>query len=209
MTNAVTLRPAGPHDADSVAWLHADSWRRHYRGAYSDEFLDGDVEADRRTVWAGRLQQQAGLSATILAEDGGGIAGFVHVVFDVDERWGSLLDNLHVRDDRQRGGIGRALMAAAADAVASGAQRAAMFLWVLQQNTRAQAFYAAVGGRCVEEKPVPPPGGVPGRLAGAPRCYRFVWSDLDTVRRVRASATSPAPACSIASASSSRTTPRT
>jgi hypothetical protein len=28
--------------------LHADSWRRHYRGAYADAFLDGDVLADRR-----------------------------------------------------------------------------------------------------------------------------------------------------------------
>ena len=30
-------------DANAIAALHADSWRRHYRGAYSDAFLDGDV----------------------------------------------------------------------------------------------------------------------------------------------------------------------
>jgi hypothetical protein len=26
-------------------------------------------------------------------------AGFVHVVFDEDDRWGSLIDNLHVAHD--------------------------------------------------------------------------------------------------------------
>lgn len=49
------LRMAGPDDAERVALLHADSWRRHYRGAYSDSFLDGDVVADRLSVWSVRL----------------------------------------------------------------------------------------------------------------------------------------------------------
>src|SRR2546430_7298322 len=73
-----TYRAAGAADADAVAALHADSWRRHYRGAYSDGFLDGDVLADRRAVWSARLAAPAG-SATGLAEDGGGgVAGLVH-----------------------------------------------------------------------------------------------------------------------------------
>ena len=45
------LRVAGRSDAAAIAALHADSWRRHYRGAYSDAFLDGDVHADRLAVW--------------------------------------------------------------------------------------------------------------------------------------------------------------
>jgi hypothetical protein len=93
----------------TVAQLHADSWRRHYRGAYADAFLDGDVVADRLAVWSARLAGRAN-TVTVLAEDGTGPAGFVHVVFDDDERWGSLVDNLHVAVGRQRGGIGTALL---------------------------------------------------------------------------------------------------
>ena len=48
------FRLAGPADAKAVANLHADSWRRYYRGAYSDGFLDDDVVADRLAVWSGR-----------------------------------------------------------------------------------------------------------------------------------------------------------
>jgi len=52
---SLRFRAAGPDDAEQVALLHADSWRRHYRGAYADSFLDGDVVADRRSVWSSRL----------------------------------------------------------------------------------------------------------------------------------------------------------
>jgi ribosomal protein S18 acetylase RimI-like enzyme len=176
----VRYRIAGSGDAAPVAHLHADSWRRHYRGAYADSFLDGDVAADRRAVWSARLAGPAN-SRTVLAEDDTGPVGFVHVVFDDDERWGSLIDNLHVAVGRQRGGIGTALMARAATAVAEQAANPAMYLWVLEQNTAAQQFYRALGGTVVEKALVPPPGGVAARLNGSPGCYRFAWPDATPV----------------------------
>src|SRR5216110_3394032 len=127
------LREAGPDDADAVALLHADSWRRHYRGAYADAFLDGDMVADRRTGWSAWLAAPVG-TATVVAEDGAVMLGFVHVVFDEDDRWGSLVDNLHVTRERQRGGIGTALLRRGAESVAERATSRAMYLWVLEQN---------------------------------------------------------------------------
>jgi GNAT superfamily N-acetyltransferase len=173
----VRLRVAGPGDAEDVARLHADSWRRHYRGAYADSFLDGDVLGDRRLTWSSRLASPHG-GTTILAEDRDGLTGFVHAVFDHDERWGSLIDNLHVVHDRRRSGVGTALLARAAEAVAEHAAGESFHLWVLRQNTAAQRFYQALGGSCVEEAPVPPPGGVPERLNGSPTGLRIAWSGL-------------------------------
>lgn len=173
----VRFRTADLDDAEQVARLHADSWRRHYRGAYADSFLDGDVVSDRLAVWSKRLAAQDD-SATVLGEDGTGLVGFVHVMFDHDPTWGSLVDNLHVQHDRQRGGVGRALLTRAADAVLERAANPCMYLWVLEQNARAQRFYRAVGGTYVEKGTVPAPGGVPGRLNGTPACLRFVWRDL-------------------------------
>lgn len=37
------FRVAERGDAAAVAALHAASWQRHYRGAFSDAFLDGEV----------------------------------------------------------------------------------------------------------------------------------------------------------------------
>lgn len=179
---SLRFRAAGPDDAMQVAQLHAESWRRHYRGAYADSFLDGDVIADRRSVWSARLASQAG-SATVVAEDRTGLVGFVHAVFDEDDRWGSLLDNLHVAHGHQRGGVGTALLTRAAAAIAEQATRRAMYLWVLEQNTAAQRFYRALGGRRVERAPVPPPGGVPARLNGSPGCLRIAWPDCSVLGR--------------------------
>src|SRR4051812_43028830 len=94
--NRLKLRLAGPADAEPIAALHADSWRRHYRGAYSDAFLDGDLDADRRAVWGQRLHKPDDGAATIVAEDGSSFVGFVHVLFDDDPSWGALIENLHV-----------------------------------------------------------------------------------------------------------------
>jgi GNAT superfamily N-acetyltransferase len=177
---SVRLRAAGPADAEPVALLHADSWRRHYRGAYADAFLDGDVVADRRAVWSERLAAPAN-SLTLLAEDEARLVGFVHVIFDDDARWGSLVDNLHVAHDRQRTGVGSALLIQAARAAAEHAVSTSMYLWVLEQNTAAQRFYRACGGRVVDRAPVPPPGGVPDRLNGSPSGLRVAWPDVSVL----------------------------
>jgi hypothetical protein len=47
---SLRFRAAGSDDAGKIALLHADSWRRNFRGAYADSFLDGDVVTDRRSV---------------------------------------------------------------------------------------------------------------------------------------------------------------
>ncbi len=193
------FRAATPADAARIADLHADSWRRHYRGAYAnaDAFLDGDVAADRHTLWSARLATPASSSApassgnimssggpasrsgpvpsaTVLAERDGGLIGFVHVVFDHDPRWGSLVDNLHVTNDLRRTGVGSLLLARAAAAVAEQATDSGLYLWVLEQNVAAQQFYRRCGAIRVETALV----GGPSRLNGTPRKHRMAWPDI-------------------------------
>ena len=171
------LRPAGHSHAAAIAALHAESWRRHYRGAYSDAFLDGDVAADRVAVWSERLAAPDSGCCTLLAEAGGRVVGFAHTVFDDDPTWGALLDNLHVAHTHQRRGIGTRLLALTARAVIERARRTGLYLWVLEQNTASQAFYEALGAARAERAPVTPPGGVPGRLHGTPAKLRYAWPD--------------------------------
>ncbi|MEU4220702.1 GNAT family N-acetyltransferase [Actinoplanes sp. NPDC026623] len=182
MGSVLLLRPAGPDDADRIADLHADSWRRHYRGAYADSFLDGDVAADRRTVWSARLATPAGTD-TVVAERDGRLVGFIHCVLDADATWGSLVDNLHVVHDQHRTGLGTRLLARAARAVVDRAAGDAMFLWVLRQNAAAQRFYRASGAIRAETATVSPPGGDPSRLNGTPVKLRMAWSDASSLVR--------------------------
>jgi len=178
----LVFRRALRHDADDIAALHADSWRRHYRGAYSDSFLDGDVENDRRAVWRRRLDDITRETATVVATDDESLVGFVHVAFDDDPRWGALIDNLHVRYAQARTGVGTRLMTEAAAAVRNRPRPSGIYLWVLEQNRAGQAFYDALGGRCVDQALVAPPGGDPSRLHGTPVKLRYVWDTPELSR---------------------------
>ena len=171
----IVLRQATADDAGIVAALHADSWRRHYRGAYSDEYLDGDVESERVAVWTARFADSDALTYTVIAEDDGVPVGFAHTVFDSDEQWGSLVDNLHVSSRVQRRGLGAQLMSASAQAVLEQAASPGLFLWVLEMNTNAQAFYEARGGTRADSKISTSPGG--DQLTA----FRYVWKDARTL----------------------------
>ena len=174
------LRVAGPADAENIALLHADSWRRHYRGALSDAFLDGDLLTDRLSVWSTRLAAPRD-AATILAEDDAGLAGFVHVEFDGDARWGSLVDNLHVAHDRKGTGLGKTLLTRGAEAAAEQAKSPGFYLWVLEQNVAAQGFYQAMGGAFVEKTTALPPGEASSRYNGNPGTIRVAWPDASAL----------------------------
>ena len=178
----VRFRSATAGDAEPIARLHADSWRRHYRGAYSDGFLDGDVVQDRLAMWSARLGHAHTPACTFVAEAAHGLVGFAHTVLDEDPRWGALLDNLHVSHSHARRRIGTRLLRLTAAAVAERRPGSALHLWVLEQNLAAQAFYRARGGSCVERGIVQPPGGDAGRLNGAPVKLRFAWPDPAQLR---------------------------
>lgn len=168
----VSYRVATADDAAAVAALHADSWRRHYRDAYPESFFGSSLDEDRLSVWSSRLAAPEG-TATIVAmgEDEPGVAGFVHVRFRDDARWGALVDNLHVRHDVRRRGIASRLMAQAATAAVASSPGDGVYLWVLELNAGAQAFYRARGGVLVDTRPLDPPA-LPGTLA-----RRVVWPD--------------------------------
>jgi ribosomal protein S18 acetylase RimI-like enzyme len=175
------FRTADAADADAIGALHAESWRRNYRGAYSDAYLDGDVVSDRAAVWRDRLRGPGDGRVTIVAEHDGGLVGFAHTILDDDSTWGALLDNLHVISTRQRRGIGTHLLGLSARAVVERAPGSGLYLWVLEQNVKAQAFYEALGGRRTERAEVTAPGGDPARLHGVPMKLRYVWLDPATL----------------------------
>jgi ribosomal protein S18 acetylase RimI-like enzyme len=171
----VFYRDALAADSAEVAGLHVDSWRLHYRGTYSDAYLDGDIVADRLEVWTARLTDHRKDRFTIVAETDTQLVGFVHVVLDADPLWGALVDNLHVTSGLKRRRIGTTLLKRATRIIEECRPSSGIYLWVQEQNVSAQQFYEARGGRCVERDLVAPPGGEPKRLNGRPNKLRYVW----------------------------------
>jgi GNAT superfamily N-acetyltransferase len=171
------FRTAGRGDAQAIAALHADSWQRHYRGAFSDAFLDDEAPGFLADQWTRRLAEPDPRDRTILAELDGAVAGLAHTVLDHSESWGALLDNLHVAYGLKRQGIGTRLLAMTARTVLRERPSSGLHLWVLEQNAGARAFYAALDGASVEHVAAGAPGGNAAWLNGRPMCFRIAWRD--------------------------------
>jgi len=171
MSSPYHLRAADARDAEAIAALHTDSWRRTYRGMMSDAFLDGAALENRRQVWRERLGAADADRLVTVADDGARIAGFICVFARGDAGWGAYIDNLHVAHDWKGRGVGRALMRAAGEWVCATQPGAGIYLWVMEANAAARAFYDRLGARNVETIALADPGG-----GSAPNC-RYVWPD--------------------------------
>jgi ribosomal protein S18 acetylase RimI-like enzyme len=141
----VELRSAVMSDAKEIALLHADSWRRTYRGTLRDDFLDGDVVQNRLSVWNERLTAPRANQFVVVAEEDNVLQGFVCAFGDDDATWGSLVDNLHVRHDQKGRRIGTSLMRAVGAWGVVHYPRAGVYLWVLEANHAARGFYKRLG----------------------------------------------------------------
>jgi ribosomal protein S18 acetylase RimI-like enzyme len=169
------FRPADTGDIESIAQLHCDSWLRTYRGMYSDRFLDGDLIGNRRTMWSDRMENPDPRQHVVLAIEGAELAGFVAMYGDEEPGWGSLIDNLHTSYAYRRQGIATELMRRAGEWLMSNYGDLAVFLWVIEANRDARAFYDRIGGTNarVEEHQFDP-------WAKGNAC-RYVWRSPDVL----------------------------
>jgi GNAT superfamily N-acetyltransferase len=176
-TTGLRFRAASAEDAEAVAMLHTDSWRRHYRGAFADSFLDNDAASYLLSLWTERLATPNPRACTILAMRDNAVVGIAHTFLAEDATWGAFIDNLHVSYGLKRQGIGTQLLALTGQAVLGRVPSSGLYLWVLEQNSDARAFYSARGGICVERAEVSPPGGNAAWLTGQPKGLRYIWRD--------------------------------
>ncbi len=143
---AITFRPATPFDAPRIAALHARSWREHYTNAMSAAYLEGEASVERLALWTDRFTDTPDTMRVVLAEAGTDLVGFSCLFFDHDATDGTLLDNLHVRADYQGHGVGKRLLHEVAGAILRHDPAGKLYLWVLESNTSALAFYQRLGG---------------------------------------------------------------
>lgn len=166
------MRLATVRDADRIAHIHAESWRTAYRGALSDTYLSGPIDEERRAIWRDRFDNPPPGQYVAVAEDEAVTIGFVCAYGGHDPRWGTFIDNLHVLPDFKRHGTGRLMMQDAARWSTHTHPGQGMYLWVLESNAPARAFYERIGGEQVERATWTPPDG-----SELPK-LRYAWRDF-------------------------------
>jgi GNAT superfamily N-acetyltransferase len=149
MTAGWRVRRARTDDADALAVVHVDVWRRAYRDLMPDAFLDelGDPARVERRSERWRQDLADGSLSTWVAEVDGSIVGFAGAAptRDGDLPPGAVeLVMINVLEAWAGRGVGRALMGTVEGHWREiGADTAV--LWVLTGNGRARQFYARLG----------------------------------------------------------------
>ena len=164
------IRPATAADLEAIAALHAESWRTAYRGVLPDAFLDGPIEDDRIGHWR-ELMEGLGDERTVLVTNtDDGLAGFVSVAPSSGDGFDGYIEHIHVRPDLKGAGIGRRLLAEAADRlIAMGCGSA--YLLVFDGNREAIRFYERLGGVTISD-------GTEDMAGGSIPRSRVEWVDL-------------------------------
>lgn len=131
------VRAAVPDDADAIGRVHVEGWREAYAHVLSPAFLARLDPAARAAGHRRRLE--AGLPTWVL-DVGGDIRGFsmAGTSTEHDAPRPLLLYAIYVLASEHGNGGGQALLDAAIDDEPA-------YLWVADDNPRAQAFYRRNG----------------------------------------------------------------
>lgn len=172
----INYRLAKPEDEAAIAKLHAESWQKHYRGIFSDAYLDEQVVKERADLWAERFAHPIPNREILLAEKNGQLVGFACIEINENQEFGTLLDNLHVSREVQGQGIGAQLMERTAQLAESREAGLGYYLWVLEDNQQARKFYALMGATNHETVAHDNPDG------GTAMVCRYIWRSTEEVR---------------------------
>lgn len=127
-------------DRFSVSRIYEESWRYAYKGIVPQGFLDGISEGS----WVKNLERE-GIFHLVAVEDGKliGTSGYCRSRFEKYADFGEII-SIYFLPDHMGKGYGKKLLAAVVEKLSKMGFRD-VFLWVLEENHNARAFYERCG----------------------------------------------------------------
>lgn len=174
---AITIRRAVLADVPQIAQVHVDSWHTTYPGIFAPATIAGQTLERRVALWTRFFGEPADRQTMFVAVHGDTVLGFASLGFfrvqgPPIEGEGELRA-IYLLQRAQGQGVGFRLVKAAS-AWLQQAGFAAMRCWVVRGNTRADAFYARLGGLVVDSATFEVEG-----LPAVEDCFRFELPILD------------------------------
>lgn len=151
--------PAGPADAEALAYAHVTSWRETYRGLLPDAYLARMSETAHARRFAHQLLKPGPDDVTLAAADRWGIVGYAQGGPSRRSAPGEAeIATLYLVRAAQGRGLGGRLLRDAARALAEHGARS-LVISVLRDNTPARRFYEHLGGEAEPVRLEPGPAG--------------------------------------------------
>ena len=173
--NSIQIRVATLPDSELISKVHSSSWKSAYKGILPQEYLDNEVEKEKREHWVRELAAPDNShNFVLLAMEGSAAVGFISVYDVADGSYDAFIDNLHVLPEEKGKGIGLKLMAAAAEKLAN-FNKKSVYLWVFDDNLPAVGFYKKLGGIMADKSICT----IKGREISQ---TRFYWDDFTMLK---------------------------
>lgn len=146
MRELTQIRTATVDDAHAIATVHVASWQTAYRGLMPDEVLDGLSVEQRESGWRQIFTDPDATGRLLVAERGGDVVGWATFGPGRDTEAGGQgeLWGLYAHPNSFSTGVGHALISIVEAALRKDGFTSA-YLWVLDGNERAAAFYERHG----------------------------------------------------------------
>ena len=127
-------------DRLAVSHIYVESWRHAYKGIVPQSFLDGLSEGN----WVKNLDRE-GISHLVAVADGKliGTSSYCRSRFEKYSDFGEII-SIYFLPEYMGKGYGKKLLAAAVEKLSEMGFRD-VFLWVLEENYNARAFYERCG----------------------------------------------------------------
>ena len=154
MSDGITLRRATPDDAEAIARVRIEGWRRSYKGLVPQGSLDAMSVAASLPLWQRVLAAPGDVASVFVAQGEVGVVGFAAGNRLDEPRHGfdAELTAIYLAHEVQRRGLGRRLVGTiAAERTTHGAT--GMIAWVLAGNLPARRFFEALDAQLVVEQP--------------------------------------------------------
>jgi ribosomal protein S18 acetylase RimI-like enzyme len=160
----VKVRRAALEDADSIAVVQVESWRKTYAGILPEAYLESLNIEKHAMIWR-QIMREARMFVFV-AEDSWGIFGFISggPIREPMEGYDAELYAIYLMPARQRRGVGQELALTLREALLM-ESFSSMVVWVLEQNAPAISFYKRIGGLPIARKSIDIDGTVLPELA--------------------------------------------
>ncbi len=151
----IPIRKRTPEDLPGIARVVVDTWRSAYRGIVPDAVLDGLDYARNEARYRERLEKNYPAYAYVAADPQAGVVGMAAggPAEKLLPGFPGELYAIYILPAYQGRGIGKRLVRAVF-AQLEAARLSPAVIWALEQNTRAGAFYRALGGEVVGRRSI-------------------------------------------------------
>lgn len=169
-TNTFMLqyRQALASDMPRIVHLHVETSREAYANILPEDYLQGVLLAEKRTLWQKRFTVSPSDHTIFVATDGLDIVGLCCFLFNEQMQFGTYLHNLYVRPAFQGRGVASSLLREAIATFDDLRKVEPIHLLVYAMNMKAVAVYDRLGGIVVEKCEVL-------RAGSAVELLRYQW----------------------------------